>query len=66
MAEKAVPDNPIEAVHTAWRADSARLVGALTRMTRDVELAADFVQDAWWLHWNSGLQWVSRTTPQPG
>ncbi|MEX5274458.1 sigma-70 family RNA polymerase sigma factor [Kocuria sp. CPCC 205235] len=46
MAEKAVPDNPIEAVHTAWRADSARLVGALTRMTRDVELAADFVQDA--------------------
>ena len=30
----------------AWRADSARLVGALTRMTRDVELAADLAQDA--------------------
>lgn len=35
-----------EAVHAAWRADSARLVGALTRMTRDVELAADLAQDA--------------------
>lgn len=39
-------DNPIRAVHAAWRADSARLVGALTRMTRDVELAADLAQDA--------------------
>jgi RNA polymerase sigma factor (sigma-70 family) len=39
-------DEPIEAVHAAWRADSARLVGALTRMTRDVELAADLAQDA--------------------
>lgn len=38
--------DPIEAVHAAWRADSARLVGALTRMTRDVELAADLAQDA--------------------
>ena len=36
----------LEAVHAAWRADSARLVGALTRMTRDVELAADLAQDA--------------------
>ncbi|MDR7255231.1 RNA polymerase sigma factor (sigma-70 family) [Nocardioides sp. BE266] len=35
-----------EAVRAAWRADSARLVGALTRMTRDVELAADLAQDA--------------------
>ena len=35
-----------EAVHAAWRADSARLVGALVRMTRDVELAADLAQDA--------------------
>jgi RNA polymerase sigma factor (sigma-70 family) len=40
------PDDPTEAVHSAWRADSARLVGALTRMTRDVELAADLAQDA--------------------
>jgi len=39
-------DDPTEAVHAAWRADSARLVGALTRMTRDVELAADLAQDA--------------------
>ncbi|WP_107774102.1 RNA polymerase sigma factor [Nocardioides sediminis] len=39
-------DDPTEAVHSAWRADSARLVGALTRMTRDVELAADLAQDA--------------------
>jgi RNA polymerase sigma factor (sigma-70 family) len=35
-----------EAITTAWRAESARLVGALTRMTRDVELAEDLAQDA--------------------
>jgi len=35
-----------EAITIAWRAESARLVGALTRMTRDVELAEDLVQDA--------------------
>lgn len=35
-----------EAITTAWRAESARLVGALTRMTGDVELAEDLAQDA--------------------
>jgi RNA polymerase sigma factor (sigma-70 family) len=35
-----------EAITTAWRSESARLVGALTRMTRDVELAEDLAQDA--------------------
>ncbi len=35
-----------EAIISAWRAESARLVGALTRMTRDVELAEDLAQDA--------------------
>src|SRR5207253_1441543 len=35
-----------EAVTAAWRAESARLVGALTRMTRDVQLAEDLAQDA--------------------
>ena len=35
-----------EAITTAWRAESARLVGALTRMMRDVELAEDLAQDA--------------------
>lgn len=34
------------AVTTVWRVESARLVGALTRMTRDVELAEDLAQDA--------------------
>lgn len=38
--------DPIEAVYAAWRAESARLVGALTRMTRDVQLAEDLAQDA--------------------
>ena len=38
--------DPTEAVFTAWRAESARLVGALTRMTRDVDLAEDLAQDA--------------------
>ncbi|MFC7494960.1 MULTISPECIES: RNA polymerase sigma factor [unclassified Nocardioides] len=39
-------DDPGEAIVAAWRAESARLVGALTRMTRDVELAEDLAQDA--------------------
>jgi RNA polymerase sigma factor (sigma-70 family) len=39
-------DEPTEAIIAAWRADSARLVGALVRMTRDVELAEDLAQDA--------------------
>ena len=46
MPAETSADDPTEAVHAAWRADSARLVGALTRMTRDVELAADLAQDA--------------------
>jgi len=39
-------DGSTEAVFAAWRADSARLVGALIRMTRDVALAEDLAQDA--------------------
>lgn len=39
-------DDPREAIITAWRAESARLVGALTRLTRDVDLAEDLAQDA--------------------
>jgi RNA polymerase sigma factor (sigma-70 family) len=35
-----------EAITTVWRAESARLVGALIRMTREVELAEDLAQDA--------------------
>ena len=38
--------DPRRAIVAAWRAESARLVGALTRMTRDVELAEDLAQDA--------------------
>jgi RNA polymerase sigma factor (sigma-70 family) len=39
-------DDPSDAIIAAWRAESARLVGALTRMTRDVGLAEDLAQDA--------------------
>ncbi|GAB3660179.1 RNA polymerase sigma factor [Nocardioides korecus] len=39
-------DGPTRAVVATWRAESARLVGALTRMTRDVALAEDLAQDA--------------------
>lgn len=39
-------DATTEAITAAWRAESARLVGALTRMTRDVDLAEDIAQDA--------------------
>ena len=35
-----------EAITVTWRAESARLVGALTRMTRDLDLAEDLAQDA--------------------
>jgi RNA polymerase sigma factor (sigma-70 family) len=40
------PDGPNKAVYAAWRAESARLIGALTRITRDVGLAEDLAQDA--------------------
>ncbi len=39
-------DDPREVVLAAWRAESARLVGALTRVTGDVALAEDLAQDA--------------------
>ncbi len=39
-------DGANDAVVAAWRAESARLVGALTRVTGDVELAEDLTQDA--------------------
>ncbi len=35
-----------EAITSAWRAESAKLIAALTRMTRDVSLAEDLAQDA--------------------
>src|ERR1700690_832866 len=40
------PDGPNKAVYAVWRAESARLIGAVTRMTRDVSLAEDLAQDA--------------------
>jgi RNA polymerase sigma factor (sigma-70 family) len=43
-----VPAEPttVDAITATWREESARLVGALTRMTRDVGLAEDLAQDA--------------------
>jgi len=38
--------DPQEVVQRVWRDESARLVGALTRMTRDLALAEDLAQDA--------------------
>ena len=35
-----------EAITAVWRHESVRLVGALTRMTRDLDLAEDLAQDA--------------------
>ena len=35
-----------EAITATWRAESTRLVGALTRMTRSIQLAEDLAQDA--------------------
>ncbi|RNL78522.1 RNA polymerase sigma factor [Nocardioides marmorisolisilvae] len=39
-------DATADAITATWREESARLVGALTRMTRSVELAEDLAQDA--------------------
>jgi len=39
-------DDSHEAIVATWRAESARLVGALTRMTHDLDLAEDLAQDA--------------------
>ena len=39
-------DDAKQAVYAAWRAGSARLIGALTRITGDVNLAEDLAQDA--------------------
>jgi len=39
-------DTAAEVITAAWRTESARLIGALTRITRDVELAEDLAQDA--------------------
>ena len=46
MPAETTAENPNEAIFAAWRAESARLVGALTRMTGDVALAEDLAQDA--------------------
>jgi len=42
-----VADGPTQdAITAVWRHESVRLVGALTRMTRDLDLAEDLAQDA--------------------
>ncbi|MEO7131899.1 MAG: sigma-70 family RNA polymerase sigma factor [Dermatophilaceae bacterium] len=46
MSAEIRTDSTSEAIVAAWRAESARLVGALTRMTGDVGLAEDLAQDA--------------------
>ncbi len=45
-AEPITADPTVETVTATWRAESARLVGAMTRMTRDVGLAEDLAHDA--------------------
>jgi RNA polymerase sigma factor (sigma-70 family) len=54
-------DGPNDAIVAAWRAESARLVGALTRMTKDVGLAEDLAQDALV---NALEQWPSDGVPK--
>ena len=46
MPAETRPDDPNQIIYAAWRAESARLVGALTRITRDVSRAEDLAQDA--------------------
>jgi RNA polymerase sigma factor (sigma-70 family) len=46
VSEVGTTQDPQEVVQRVWRDESARLVGALTRMTRDLALAEDLAQDA--------------------
>jgi len=46
VAAPSRPGDSNEVVQTVWRAESARLIAALIRMTRDVSLAEDLAQDA--------------------
>jgi RNA polymerase sigma factor (sigma-70 family) len=46
VSETGTTQDPRETVTRVWRDESARLVGALTRMTRDLTLAEDLAQDA--------------------
>ena len=41
MSEAGTNESVQDTIQQVWRDESARLVGALTRMTRDVELAED-------------------------
>ena len=53
-----------ETITATWRAESGRLVGALTRVTRDLDLAEDLAQDALV---TALEQWPSRGVPaNPG
>src|SRR5689334_10523631 len=45
MARPTAPTTA-ETVTAIWREESARLIGALTRMTRDLDLAQDLAQDS--------------------
>ncbi|MDE3094237.1 MAG: sigma-70 family RNA polymerase sigma factor [Acidobacteriota bacterium] len=46
MREQTRLDDAQRAARDVWRRESARLVGALTRLTRDVGVAEDLAQDA--------------------
>ncbi len=46
VSEAGTTHDPHQLVQRVWRDESARLVGALTRMTRDLSLAEDLAQDA--------------------
>ncbi len=61
MPADARAEDSNEAIVAAWRAESARLVGALVRMTRDLELAEDLAQDALVA---ALQQWPTKGVPQ--
>jgi RNA polymerase sigma factor (sigma-70 family) len=46
VSETGTTEDAHELVQQVWREESARLVGALTRLTRDLSLAEDLAQDA--------------------
>jgi RNA polymerase sigma factor (sigma-70 family) len=46
VSQEGTAQDPHEIVQRVWRDESARLVGALTRLTRDLSIAEDLAQDA--------------------
>ncbi len=53
-------------VEAVWRIESARIIGAVARMVRDIGLAEELPRMRCSLRWNTGLSQACPTFPAPG